>query len=307
MIIDRLNRRVAELRNPSIVGLDTHLMLLPAAMAERVDHADPMGSAAALILEFNKGLVDAIADIVPCVKVQVAYYEQYGWQGMKTFCETLAYARQKGLITIADCKRNDIGSTASAYANAYLGRTPFPQGKIASMDADFLTVNGYLGSDGVLPFVEACKAYDKGIFVLVKTSNPGSGELQDRSLGETTVFETMGDLVQAWGRETLGETGYAAVGAVVGATHPKQGEILRKRLPEVPFLVPGYGAQGATAADLSGLFDARGFGAYVNSSRGIIGAHKKSGLPYADAARDAALAMAEDLRGALSAVDRMDY
>ena len=175
------------------------------------------------------------------------------------------------------------------------------------MDADFLTVNGYLGSDGVLPFVEACKTYDKGIFVLVKTSNPGSGELQDRVLGEATVFEAMGDLVRDWGRDTLGETGYAAVGAVVGATHPKQGEILRERLPGVPFLVPGYGAQGATAADLSGLFDARGFGAYVNSSRGIIGAHKKSGLPYADAAREAALAMAEDLRGALSAVGRMDY
>ncbi|MBE5781358.1 MAG: orotidine-5'-phosphate decarboxylase [Clostridiales bacterium] len=309
MIVDRLNQLVAKHRNPSMVGLDTHLLILPKEMQERVDMADPFGSAAELIVEFNKNLVDAIYDIVPCVKVQAAYYEQYGWQGMKAFSETIRYAKEKGLVVIADCKRNDIGSTSTAYANAYLGKVKVGESSISSVDADFVTVNGYLGFDGVLPFVDVCKAYDKGIFVLVKTSNPGSGELQDKHLEEheATVYEVMGDMVKQWGSDTVGETGYGAVGAVVGATHPRQGEILRKRLPGVPFLVPGYGAQGATAADLAGLFDENGFGAYINSSRGIIGAHQKTGLPYADAARNAAIAMAEDLRGALGAAGRLSY
>ncbi|MDL2225354.1 orotidine-5'-phosphate decarboxylase [Eubacteriales bacterium OttesenSCG-928-M02] len=308
MIFDRWNERVAALRNPSIVGLDTHYGLLPAELQARLEPADKMASAADLILTFNKGILDALVDVVPCVKVQIAFYEQYGWQGYKAYVDTLQYAKRLGYITIADAKRNDIGSTAEAYATAFLGETDFGDKTIPAMEADLLTVNGYLGADGIEPFRKECVNRGKGIFVLVKTSNPGSGELQDKPMADdSTVYETMADMVDNWGKGTQGKSGYQAIGAVVGATYPQQGRDLRMRVPHIPFLVPGYGAQGAKATDVAQMFDENGFGAYVNASRSIITAYQKSEKPYGEAALDAAIAMREDLLSALSQAGRLGY
>ena len=299
-MIDRLIEKIKQTDNPSVVGLDTNFDYLPDEL--RAGVADLRGAAQA-IAEFNRNVIDNICDIVPAVKVQIAYYEMYGVEGMKTFAETLAYASKKGMYVMTDAKRNDIGATAECYAKAYLGKTFVNGVSETAFDSDFLTVNGYLGSDGIVPFLKWMKERDKGIFVLVKTSNPSSGELQDMRLSDgKTVYEYMGQLVEEWGKNCRGKYGYSDVGAVVGATHPTQAEILRKQMPHTFFLIPGYGAQGGTARDLKVCFDADGMGGIVNSSRGILCAYRQekyNGKSYSEAARLASIDMKNDLNQAI--------
>ena len=299
MIIDKLIDAIKRTDNPSVVGLDTCLDYLPQDMLAKVESLD---DAAEQIFEFNKNIIDNIFDIVPAVKVQVAYYEMYGYQGMKAFKQTVDYAKSKGMIVIADVKRNDIGSTAGCYSKAYLSGVEVAGKKIIAFDSDYITVNGYLGSDGILPFVKDCKENDKGLFILVKTSNPTSGELQDKKFENgNTLYEEMGDLVEKWGSELIGKYGYSSIGAVVGATHREQAEIIRKRNPHTFFLIPGYGAQGGKAEDLAVCFE-NGIGGIVNSSRGILCAYKKDkyqGMDYAKDARQASIDMREDLNSAI--------
>jgi len=298
-LTDRLIARIDELKNPSVVGLDTSFDYLPDDMKKS---CNTLQEAAQAITEFNYRLIDKIYDIVPAVKVQVAYYEMYGVEGLRAFENTLKYASQKGLIVIGDVKRNDIGSTASCYSKAYLGGIKVNDKTFIPFPCDYITVNGYLGEDGIKPFVEDVVGNDKGIFVLVKTSNPSSGQIQNKVFeGGRSLYETMGGLVEEWGSQTIGKYGYSAVGAVVGATHPKEAEILRSLMPHTLFLVPGYGAQGGTANDLKVCFDVNKRGAIVNSSRGIITAYKKkfAGMKFDDAARAAAIEMQEDLYKAI--------
>lgn len=295
-MIDKLIKKIIKTDNPSVVGIDTNFDYLPDDMKKGV--VDFKGAANA-ILEFNKKIIDSICDIVPAVKVQIAYYEMYGLYGMNAFAETVKYANEKGMIVMTDAKRNDIGATAECYAKAYLGETDVNGNICNAFDSDFLTVNGYLGSDGIKPFLSWMEKRDKGIFVLVKTSNKSSGELQDLKLENgKTVYEYMGSLVEKWGEDNIGEYGYSNVGAVVGATHPKQAEILRNAMPHTFFLIPGYGAQGGTADDLKVCFDKNGLGGIVNSSRGIICAYKQEkykGLSFYDAARQSCIDMKNDL------------
>ena len=300
MIIDKLIEKIIATQNPTCVGLDTQLDYLPDEMRAGVMTC---GDAAAAILAFNKKLIDSVYDIVPSVKVQVAYYEQYGAAGMQAFLDTIAYAKERGLVVIADCKRNDIGSTAGRYSAAYLGETALGEQNVSVAGCDFLTVNAYLGTDGVQPFLDDCKKYDRGLFILVKTSNPSSGELQDLKLSDgRTVYECMGDMVEGWGSDMVGAYGYSAVGAVVGATHPAEAKILRDRLPHTFFLIPGYGAQGGKAEMLKNCFDANGLGGVVNNSRGILTAYKKNGGTFWEAARAACLAMKADLLSVLGEI-----
>ena len=299
-MIDKLIEKIQKLKNPSAVGIDTAFGYLPDNMKAKCRTLEDAGKA---ITDFNFAIIDKVCDIVPSVKVQVAYYEMYGLPGLKAFSDTLSYAKKKGLIVISDVKRNDIGSTASCYSAAYLGAVDINGNKFTPFDSDFITVNGYLGGDGITPFLKDCAERNKGIFVLVKTSNPSSGQLQDKKFesGET-LYESMGDLVEEWGKDSVGKYGYSSVGAVVGATHPMQAETLRKRLKHTFFLIPGYGAQGGTADDLSVCFDDHGIGGVVNSSRGIICAYKSEkykGLKFDDAAKAAAVDMQEDLYRAL--------
>jgi orotidine-5'-phosphate decarboxylase len=260
------------------------------------------------IIEFNMNIVDKVCDIVPAVKVQVAYYEMYGFEGLRAFDYTVNYAKGRGMYVISDCKRNDIGSTAGCYSKAYLGVTDVNGKKIKAFPSDMLTVNGYLGTDGIAPFIADCKANDKGIFVLVKTSNPSSGELQNLKLesGEY-IYEHMGKLVAEWGKDTIGKYGYSDVGAVVGATHPDEAAKLRKELKNTFFLIPGYGAQGGNAQMIKCCFDNNGLGGIVNNSRGILCAYKKpeySGMGYAEAARAACLDMQQDLLSVLGKIGK---
>ena len=302
MITDRLIERIIELQNPTCVGLDTSFDYLPDDMrAGAKDFSD----VAERIFYFIKKLVDTLCDIVPSVKVQIAYYEMYGAEGLKAYRETLSYAAEKGLVVIADAKRNDIGSTAACYSKAFLGETSVEGARFSAFPSDYVTVNGYLGTDGIVPFVEDCKERDKGIFVLVKTSNPSSGELQNLLLENgTPVYEYMGGLVEKWGESTVGKYGYSAVGAVVGATHPEEAARLRKKLPHTFFLIPGYGAQGGSAEMLRCCFGKDGLGGVVNNSRGILCAYKKTGGTYYEAARAAAVAMQKDLSETIGKMGR---
>lgn len=291
MRIDKLCEAIKQTRCPVCVGLDTEYSHLPQdyrASASAPDNA----AIAACVFRYNCDIMDAIEDIAPSVKVQSAYYEQYGAKGVECFFDTMAYAKQKGFLVIADAKRNDIGSTAAAYARAHIVSSP----------ADFLTVNAYLGLDGIAPFIEACDKTGKGIFVLVKTSNPSGGEFQDLDVSGKTLYEAVADKVALWGAEHNGSCGYSSVGAVVGATYPEQAKALRMRMPQTFFLVPGYGAQGAGADDIAVNFDEKGLGAVVNSSRGILLAYKKqryAHLGAPEAARAAVLDMKQDIQGAL--------
>ena len=304
-MIDKLIDRIIELQNPTCVGLDTDFSYLPEELREGI--ATFEGVAEGLI-EFNMNIIDKVCDIVPAVKVQVAYYEQYGYEGLRAFDYTVNYATGRGMYVIADCKRNDIGSTASCYSKAYLGKTDINGKKIKAFPADMLTVNGYLGTDGIAPFVEDCKKYDKGIFVLVKTSNPSSGELQNLKLENgRCIYEQMGQLVEEWGKDTICSYGYSDVGAVVGATHPEEAANLRAQLKNTFFLIPGYGAQGGNAQMLKCCFDGRGLGGIVNNSRGIICAYKKpqySGMSYAEAARAACIDMQQDLSSTIGKMSK---
>ena len=302
MITDQLIEKIIEMQNPTCVGLDTLFDYLPDEMKAG---AVSFNDAAERIVEFNKKLVDNICDIVPSVKVQIAYYEMYGVAGMRAYEETLKYAKQKGLYVIADAKRNDIGSTASCYAKAFLGETQVNENAISAFPSDYVTVNGYLGSDGILPFVEECEKNDKGIFVLVKTSNPSGAEIQNMVLDNgTPMYEYVGGLVEKWGESTVGKYGYSAVGAVVGATHPTESTRLREILPHTFFLIPGYGAQGGKAEMLKNCFGKDGLGGVVNNSRGILCAYKKDGGVYYESARNACIAMQKDLSAVIGKMGR---
>lgn len=289
MKIDILCEAIRQTQCPVCVGLDTELSHLPAEYCPKEDTASAI---TACVYKYNCDIIDAIQGVAPSVKVQAAYYEQYGADGMKCFLDTMYYAQQKGLIVIADVKRNDIGSTAGAYARAY----------VENSAADFITVNAYLGIDGIQPFLDSCAKTGKGIFALVKTSNPSGGEFQDLNTGGQKLYEVVADKVAEWGQAMIGESGYSSVGAVVGATYPEEAAALRKRLPHTFFLVPGYGAQGAGADDIAVNFDNKGLGAVVNSSRGILLAWKKpqyQNLPAAEAARAAVQDMKQDISQAL--------
>ncbi|MFW6144105.1 MAG: orotidine-5'-phosphate decarboxylase [Candidatus Natronoplasma sp.] len=310
-LADRLLKAVDEKKNPSVVGLDPRLGRIPDHIKEKAGEEtdDPFEAASKSILEFNKGLIDAVYDIVPAVKPQIAFYEKFGAEGIKAFIQTVRYAKKKGLIVIEDVKRNDIGSTAEAYASAHLGEVDvdiFGE-KRPSFNGDMVTVNAYLGYDGIEPFVELCKEYDKGIFVLDKTSNPSSSELQDLKTEDgTIIYEVMAELIDEWGQDLIGKRGYSSAGAVVGATYPEEAERLRKIMPNTLFLVPGYGSQGGTADDVIPCFNEDGYGAVVNSSRGINYAYERE--PYSEefdpegyqrASKQAALDMKADILASL--------
>ncbi len=301
MSLDRLIEKIAEKQNPTVAGLDPKLDYVPASIKEKcfAKYGKTLDGAATALFEFNKALIDSLYDIVPAVKPQAAYYEMYGWQGVKALCDTIAYAKSKGMFVITDGKRNDIGTTMEAYAAAHLGTTEVGGELTEAFGADALTVNGYLGTDGIKPLASICKERDKGIFVLVKTSNPSSGELQDMKLDTSeTVYEHMGKMCEAWGSELMGEYGYSAVGAVVGATYPQQLLEMRAKAEHTFFLVPGYGAQGGGAEDVKNAFDKNGLGAVINSSRGIMCAWKKQGLnedDFALAARNEAIRMRDEI------------
>jgi orotidine-5'-phosphate decarboxylase len=304
MIFDRLTRRIQETQNPAVVGLDPRPEYIPAFIMEKARQSLPdiLAAVSAAILEFNKALVDALCDIVPAVKPQIAFYEQYGAAGVDCYRETIRYAKSKNFIVIGDIKRGDIAAVAGAYANAHLGRVTVGGQENIVFDTDIVTVNPYMGYDVIQPFLENAQKYDKGIFALVKTSNPSSKDIQDIETPAGKVYELVADRINEWNGSATGEYGYGRIGAVVGATHPAQAEELRKRMPHVFFLVPGYGAQGGTAADVNGCFNPGGLGAVINNSRGIIAAHtlpaykeKYAEKDFALAAREAALQMRSEL------------
>lgn len=301
MSFDRLIKGIVKMQNPTVAGLDPKLDFIPDYIKEEAykKYGKTLDGAAEALFVFNKGLIDALCDIVPAVKPQAAYYEMYGWQGVRTLQRTIDYAKQKGMFVITDGKRNDIGTTMEAYANAHLGSTDIEGEKVEAFGADALTVNGYLGSDGVNPVIKVSLQNDKGMFILVKTSNPSSGELQDRKLDDDmTIYRAMGAMCEKWGEQLMGEYGYSGVGAVVGATYPQQLDELRKALPHTFFLVPGYGAQGGGAKDVAPAFDENGLGAIINSSRGIMCAWKKEGCDpkdFAQAARREAIRMRDEI------------
>jgi orotidine-5'-phosphate decarboxylase len=297
MIFDILSDEIRRKRNPSCVGLDTSLKCLPLNFRRRFD-TETMEGAAEAVLAYNKELIDALEYIVPAVKVQVAFYEMYGVPGMRAFHHTIAYAKRAGFIVIADAKRGDISSTAEAYAKAFLGEAELENGTMPVFDADIVTVNPYLGTDGIAPFL--AENPKKGVFALVKTSNPSSADLQDLKLADgRLVYEAVGDLVLKWGQGTAAFNGYPRVGAVVGATYPEQGAALRRRLPDAFFLLPGYGAQGAKGSDIAAMFNRKGAGAIVNSSRAILCAWEKDNTDFKTAACAAASRMRDDIMGAL--------
>ena len=301
MSFDRLIARIDELKNPSVAGLDPKLEYVPRFLKDAffVKDGHTLKAAAGAILAFNKALIDELCDIVPAIKPQAAYYEMYGWEGVRTLAETIRYAQQKGMYVMTDGKRNDIGATMTAYATAHLGKVMVDGVELEPFGADALTVNGYLGTDGIQPLLDVCQKYDKGIFVLAKTSNPSSGELQDRKIDGKSVYEIMGEMCEKWGEQQIGKYGYSAVGAVIGATYPEQLAELRAKLPHTMFLVPGYGAQGGGAKGVAGAFDANGRGAIVNSSRAIMCAYQKEeNCPeedFAKAARREAIRMRDDI------------
>lgn len=309
-MIDQLIEKIEACQNPTVVGLDPRLSMIPEAIREEAYEKygkTPEGAAEAFYL-FNKEILDAVYDLIPAVKPQVAMYEMYGVSGLAAYIKTIAYAREKGLIVIGDIKRSDIASTAQAYADGHIGVAPVEGEKYEIYKEDFVTLNPYLGVESIEPYFKNMKDHNKGIFVLVKTSNPGSGQIQDLLAGpeDKPLYEIVGGLVEEWGSDFRGQYGYSDVGAVVGATHPEQGKRLREVLPHTFFLVPGYGAQGATAQDLRGCFDKEGRGAIVNSSRGIIAAWQKEKYAsafradqWAQASRQAVLDMKEDLNSVL--------
>ena len=305
-MIKKLIDEITQKESPIVVGLDPTLAilpdhLLPEAGVSGEAYLEKVGEA---VFEFNKKIVDATCDLIPAVKPQIAMYEQFGIPGLVAFKKTVDYCHAKGLVVIGDVKRGDIGSTSASYAIAHLGKVDAGGEMIAPFNEDFATVNPYLGTDGIKPFVDVCKEHDKGIFVLVKTSNPSSGEFQDQILTSTgkPLYEYVGQMVEKWG-EDVREGNYSNVGAVVGATYPEMGRILRELMPHTYILVPGYGAQGGTGADLKCFFDRDGLGAIINSSRGIIAAYKNdkykhrfSAENFADAAREATLDMKKDIK-----------
>ncbi len=300
MSFDKLIENIVKTQNPSVVGLDPRLEYVPNFIVKKKvkNYGKTLKAASKAILDFNKAIIDEIHDICPAIKPQAAYYEMYGYEGVRTLYKTIEYAQEKGMYVMTDGKRNDIGATMDAYATAHLGFTDVCGEKIPAFGADALTVNGYLGSDGINPLLEICKDQDKGIFVLVKTSNKSSGELQDLKIGDKTVYAVMGEMCEKWGTALMGKYGYSGVGAVVGATYPEQLTEMREALPHTMFLVPGYGAQGGGAEGVAKAFDKNGLGAIVNSSRGVMCAYQKEGCDehdFAKAARREVIRMKEDI------------
>lgn len=300
-----INKLVAEIKKkdaPVVVGLDPMLGYVPEHLTKKAfeEFGETLEGAAEAIWQYNKGIVDAVYDLIPAVKPQIAMYEQFGIPGMIAFKKTVDYCKEKGLVVIGDIKRGDIGSTSTAYAVGHLGKVAVGSKQYYGFDEDFVTVNPYLGSDGVNPFIDVCKEEKKGIFVLVKTSNPSSGEFQDRLIDGRPLYELVGEKVAEWGRQCMGDD-YSYVGCVVGATYPEMGKILRKIMPKTYILVPGYGAQGGKASDLAPYFNKDGLGAIVNSSRGIICAYKQDKYAkfgaenYAEASRQAVIDMIRDI------------
>lgn len=308
-MINTLLTAMREKQAPIVVGLDPMLSYIPEQILTAAfrEYGETREGAAQAIWEYNKKLVDAVYDLIPAVKPQSAMYEQFGSEGVRVYEQTVKYCKEKGLVVIGDVKRGDIGSTSEAYATGHLGKAVIGGSVCPGFDEDFATVNPYLGSDGIKPFMKVCAAEKKGIFVLVKTSNPSSGEFQDRITDGRPLYEWVGEKVEQWGQECMPETGnYSYVGAVVGATYPEQGKVLRKIMPHTLILVPGYGAQGGKGSDLAYFFDDNGEGAIVNSSRGIIAAWKQEAYAqygaehFEEAARAAVVAMKEDLSQALN-------
>lgn len=305
-MINKLVDKIKKTNAPIVVGLDPMLSYVPEHITKKAfdELGETPAGAAEAIWQYNKAIVDATYDLIPAVKPQIAMYEQFGIEGLKAFKKTVDYCHEKDMVVIGDVKRGDIGSTSEAYAVAHLGKVTVGSKKIAAFDEDFATVNPYLGSDGINPFTKVCKEEKKGIFILVKTSNPSSGEFQDKLIDGRPLYEHVGAKVDEWGRECMGDD-YSYVGAVVGATYPEMGAALRKIMPKAYILVPGYGAQGGKGSDLVNFFNKDGLGAIVNSSRGIIAAYTKDEYAkfgeknFAEASRQAALDMIKDINGAL--------
>lgn len=308
-MIQKLAEKIKKSHTPICVGLDPMLSYIPEHILKKAygEFGETLEGAAEAVWQYNKAIIDATYDLIPAVKPQVAMYEQFGIEGLKVFKKTIEYCHEKDLVVIGDVKRGDIGSTSAAYAAGHLGKVQVGSQAYSAFDEDFITVNPYLGTDGVKPFIDVCKEEKKGIFILVKTSNPSSGEFQDRLIDGRPLYEWVGEMVAKWGEAHMGDS-YSYIGAVVGATYPETGKILRKIMPKSFILVPGYGAQGATGADLAHFFQEDGLGAIVNSSRGIIAAYKQEKYQqfgsknFADASRQAVVDMKTDIEGALSHV-----
>ena len=307
MSFERLQDKIREMKNPTVAGLDPKLEYVPSFIVEEKmkQYGQTLRWAAEAIYEYNVGLIDALCDVVPAVKPQSAFYERFGFEGVEVLKRTVDYAKSKGLYVIMDAKRGDIGSTAEGYSEAYLGSVTIGETEVEPFGCDCLTINAYLGSDGINPFIKDCVARDRAVFALVKTSNPSSGELQNIVAGDRKVYNVVGDLLERLSKDTVDKYGYTCVGAVTGATYPMDIRDLRRRLEKTFFLVPGYGAQGGKAEDVQYAFDEYGHGAIVNSSRGIICAWQKTGKEgkdFGEAARDAAIAMREDLKKYITVV-----
>lgn len=304
-IIDILIEKIKETDNPTVIGLDPRYEMLPRCVVDK--YPKTLEGIAQAIVEYNKKLIDLTCDIIPAVKPQIAFYEMYGIPGMQAFKETCEYAKQKGMVVIADIKRGDIGSTAQGYSNAYLGKTKIGDVEKSIYDIDFVTVNPYMGTDCVKPFIDDCKKYNKGLFILVKTSNPSSGELQDIKLENgKEVYKEVAELVEKWGEEFVGENGYSSIAAVVGATYPEQLKQIRKIAPHTYFLIPGYGAQGGRVEDIALGFDENKLGGIVNASRSLMCAYKSDKWKdefkekdYAQATRAEAIRMRDELNSVL--------
>lgn len=307
-MINKLINKIQKTKAPIVVGLDPMLSYVPEHIQKKAfdEFGETLEGAAEAIWQFNKEIVDKTYDLIPAVKPQIAMYEQFGIEGLKAYKKTVDYCKSKDLVVIGDIKRGDIGSTSAAYATGHLGKVQVGSKTYAGFDEDFATVNPYLGSDGVKPFIDVCKQEKKGLFILVKTSNPSSGEFQDQLINGKPLYEMVGEKVAQWGEDHMGDS-YSYIGAVVGATYPEQGEILRKVMPKSFILVPGYGAQGGKGKDLVHFFNEDGLGAIVNSSRGIIAAYKHEAYAkfgaenFGDASRAAVEAMIADIQGALDA------
>lgn len=305
-LINQLVKKIRETGAPIVVGLDPMLAYVPEQVKNKAfqEYGETLEGAAEAIWQFNKEIVDKTYDLIPAVKPQIAMYEQFGIPGLAAFKRTVDYCKEKGLVVIGDIKRGDIGSTSAAYAVGHIGKVTVGEKTYAPFDEDFVTVNPYLGSDGVKPFIEVCKEEKKGLFILVKTSNPSSGEFQDRLIDGRPLYELVGEKVREWGESCMGDE-YSYVGAVVGATYPEMGKVLRKIMPKSFILVPGYGAQGGKGKDLVHFFNEDGLGAIVNSSRGIIAAYKQEKYAsygenaFGDASRAAVEDMIADIAGAL--------
>ena len=305
-MINKLVEKIKKTKAPIVVGLDPMLSYVPEHITKKTFHefGETLEGAAEAIWLYNKEIIDSVYDLIPAVKPQIAMYEQFGVEGLKAFQKTVDYCHEKDLIVIGDIKRGDIGSTSAAYAVGHLGKVEVGSKKYSAFNEDFVTVNPYLGTDGIKPFVDICKEEKKGLFILVKTSNPSSGEFQDRMIEEKHLYELVGEHVAKWGEELMGDS-YSYIGAVVGATYPEQGKVLRKVMPKSFILVPGYGAQGGKGADLVHFFDEDGLGAIINSSRGIITAYKNKAYAsfgaehFGEASRAAVLDMIKDINGAL--------